>query len=169
MKDRVFYDYASGRKLACSLYYLQIERQNGQVMNATKYKPMGQHSLRASSRTRVLFFFFGGWGRESSESFMNTCNRTSSCNCLDHITTCSKNDIVITKINLHQSPFSADFFNEDIQISETSLQASLQALVPFPLNPLPPPKKKKKNSLKFHQNSNFDFLTSCHEIKFDEL
>ena len=22
---------------------------------------------------------------------------------------------------------------------------------------------------KFHENSNFDFLTACHEIKFDEL
>ena len=56
--------------------------------------------------------------------------------CLDHMTTSSKDDNVITKLNLHQSAFSADFFNGDIQISETSLQA----LVSFPSAP-PPPQK----------------------------
>ena len=48
----------------------------------------------------------------------------------------SKNDNIITKLNLHQSAFSADFFNGDIQIRETSLQA----LVPFP-PPTPSPNK----------------------------
>ena len=50
----------------------------------------------------------------------------------------SKNDNVITKLNLHQSAFSAYFFNGDIQIRETSLQA----LVPFP----PPTLSPNKNS-----------------------
>ena len=50
----------------------------------------------------------------------------------------SKNDNVITKLNLHQSAFSADFFNRDIQVREMSLQA----LVPLP--PPPPPQQKPK-------------------------
>ena len=28
---------------------------------------------------------------------------------------------------------------------------------------------KKQNNSKFHKNGYFDFLTVCHEIKFDEL
>ena len=59
--------------------------------------------------------------------------------CLDHIMTRSKNDYVITKLNPHQSAFSADFFNGDIQIRETSLQA----LFPFP-PPTPSPQQKPK-------------------------
>ena len=54
----------------------------------------------------------------------------------------SKNDNVITKLNLHQSAFSADFFNGDIQIPETSLQA----LVPFFPPPPPPPTKTQTPS-----------------------
>ena len=49
------------------------------------------------------------------------------------------NDNVITKLNLHQSAFSADFFNGDIQIRETSLQA----LILFP-PPTPSPQQKPK-------------------------
>ena len=73
-------------------------------------------SLRASSRAWGLFFL----GRREKI-----------------ISRRSKNDNIITKLNLHQSAFSADFFNEDIEISETSLQA----LVPFP-----PPKKPKRRA-----------------------
>ena len=49
------------------------------------------------------------------------------------------NDNVITKLNLHQSAFSADFFNGDIQIRETSLQA----LILFP-PPTPSPQQIPK-------------------------
>ena len=40
----------------------------------------------------------------------------------------SKNDNVIAKLNLHQSAFSADFFNGDSQIRETSLQTSVETM-----------------------------------------
>ena len=42
-----------------------------------------------------------------------------------------KIDDIITKLNLHQSAFCIDFFNAEIQIPETQLQA----LLPFPTLP----------------------------------